>query len=1771
MAFDPKTAQLEGASGFDPMSAQLDETELLSGKGLKRLVTSIPETVSGTFADAEYGAHQELLDGMKVSLGKLTPGTPEYIAQQQKIAEQEQVTAEKLAKSKSIQAQISTEVPNPSLAMRAAMGVIPSIVSMAPSIVTRNPAPLAHQSAVGQFQASSYGEARREGADPQDAAAYANIAGPMEGITEWMPMGKLFQELGTEGTKQLLVKTLGREIASEEINTAVDNIAQNIAVHKDQTLGEFLGKWGEEATITALQAGMQTGIVAGPIAAANAVLGSPEAQKRRAARILASEIEAATRNVVTDDATYTPVQDSEHTKGVGKQYEYAAEEFRRTEISPDLEAQFGEKYFAKTEVTPFETTGDIQLDQQVVGFELVNNPKKAAEYVVANFKSLDAAGVSIPQVIADLVNTKKISAELGSRIIDRTTAEMQRVVNAFSTAAKQAREQFETQRQSFLDRAPIVDPKTSNILKDAGSWTAAAQEAELRANDPTNLQNNVPLTYNELVQFGVPPSAALYLTKAPVNEQAVLMQRHAEMLAEMVTTTPQPGKRRRTSPAVVGLFTRERDLAHSLRGQEDVDGKVVTFGPLKGQTVNDTFLNPEHQGAVNIINDGNTPAAVEKRIYSVMRRWAMQYMPNAHLIIHVGEGRSYALPVSENTMVIHIDRDHHGASLVSAMSHEFGHAMFFHQYYNSDGQVREALRQQWVRWLDENWNTMSGDYMKATFANQHYADYSPGKTLSNATGYLTARFKRGATTQNLEAADYVLNFYEWHASIMERMLAGNYADMQAPVRAFMRRAFNKLKEFFTKEHQQWSPDQTMQEWLALMKQRAVAERAANAQMEAQSAALNLGLTGVRPGEANLAPISPDNQRQFDPMTAQPLTEMPAPEFAQAVQKVTKLFNRVSPEHGKPVMESLVQFNEFWAKLLGTFQVLELNIQVPGAQQFLTALRNKFGYKSTWLRHANLLANDWENLGKVQAGAVSKLLLTEAESGEWYSRRIPDPNNPGHYIFILDAAKASKFGITEKGEEVYSRVRNMFMRALDAMEAQGVERIERQFADKPNDPQKATQLQELRNSYAQMRDKPYTPFSRFGKYYVKIKAQENGLFKDPTTGVFKYFNAGQTVYFETFETETERDLAVPKLRETYRNQKMLNPHFNTGKIHDIVYSTRNLPPQFVRQIAERLGLSEEQLREYNELVKDLAADSSFIKHMKRKMNVSGYSPDTLRGFADYFMRFANNYAKAKSAPEFEDAMRTMREYKRQLEATETDTTKLDELYNWMQRTFNYVMNPGNEWAELKSFVAAWYLGFNIPTAAQNLTQLPFWTLPYLSKRFGTGQALSAMKRALSDVTMSWKRLDTFSADEQAMLNHALEQGFIDESFATSIAQFAEGTALSRLSATATRHRLLNWYNHKALWLFQKAEEINRRTTLLATYRLNRQKAFAGDFDQQAFLKAREAVEKTQNEYALENRPEFMRGKLSVVFQFMHYVQNAIFRMTPWGDISWKRLLIMQLAVAGLMGLPFAEDIMNLAKFLARKFGIDFQPERELRQLLVELNVSPDWVLRGAASHAGPFDLSYRYSLGQVIPGAAAIGSNKNLADAVLEGVGDVGGAGMSILMNAMKAVASINGQDTGKTLQYIAPSFARYGLQALDAAEHGGVTGRNMAVLAATTPAETAGMAIGLQPRAKSVAMRRITLEIETRNYWMTRRGKALQNVYDAYQAQDREAIADAVRAIKEFNMEAAKVDRNLLISARTLRNSREARQRARVKQELYGSPYDNPQLTRDIQGEVPAE
>lgn len=923
-----------------------------------------------------------------------------------------------------------------------------------------------------------------------------------------------------------------------------------------------------------------------------------------------------------------------------------------------------------------------------------------------------------------------------------------------------------------------------------------------------------------------------------------------------------------------------------------------------------------------------------------------------------------------------------------------------------------------------------------------------------------------------------------------------------------------------------------------------------------------------------------DEQEFHPLSdyalAEPPTQMMSMSLASGIKAVGKRLNVVNGPLAQ-LPQDLVRFNTILDKFTGAFQLAKLNLHIPGVKEIRTALRHKMEYKTQWLRLADEVVEEWAyGIPKAEQEKLARVLFDEAHAADaaqspqqlqaaWMSSRQPDPNNPSQYIFIPTQAAQAKYGLDTRTWELYSKIRNSYSMALDMMERVGMAEYGRiyfsdpavklsmeeairlesspadmrlvleAFAQSSPDPTLLVRLQkdldELQKQFQAQRDKPYTPYTRFGQYAVKV--YEKG--------------SGKLIHFETFESKYEMAEGFGELKGVYPNDEV-----KTTYVEDLPYMLQGMPPALLEAVQKRLNLTTQQIAQYQEMLKDLTHAQSFIKKTKKRKGMAGYSEDVVRGYADYFRRFANYNSRIRYASEMKDSLDMLEQFAKQ-QPNEVNARRLHE---WFTDLDQYLREPGNELSEVKSFVATWHFAGNIGAAALNATQVGFVTLPMMAERFGWGQATKALKQAYADVAKGWKNQNVFSAEEQAMIDLGLDSGFLNQSFATTLAQTADGSALTRVSPVHRGQRAFSKFAHYMMLPFSKVEEMNRRVTMLAMYRLSRKGVnMHQGVDQDAFDEARSMVENSQNEYSIENRPKFMRGNALLIFQFMHYSQNMVFQMFG-GDEAWKKLLVTQLFIAGIMGMPFAEDIKNFVKFISRTFfGKDVDVEHWAREYTQEYFGNADLILHGLSSDVFGWDLSNRLTFGALVPGMKDLGSHKKFDDAVYAAAGDMGGAGASLLLGALRGVAD-DDPDTLRRWEGVAPSALRYMIQAARAAEVGGVTDRSGAMLAETDKWDLVGLSIGYKPEQAMNAYRARTYEQEVGLYW-TQRRQALLTIYEkATRDWDTDTIDRVKDRIDLFNDEVP--DPALRIRGSTLRESRENRAESRqMKEAGMGA---NPQL-----------
>jgi hypothetical protein len=401
------------------------------------------------------------------------------------------------------------------------------------------------------------------------------------------------------------------------------------------------------------------------------------------------------------------------------------------------------------------------------------------------------------------------------------------------------------------------------------------------------------------------------------------------------------------------------------------------------------------------------------------------------------------------------------------------------------------------------------------------------------------------------------------------------------------------------------------------------------------------------------------------------------------------------------------------------------------------------------------------------------------------------------------------------------------------------------------------------------------------------------------------------------------------------------------------------------------------------------------------------------------------------------------------------------------------------------------------------------------------------------------------------------------------------------------------------MFQQSEKMNRRVVFRAAWELAlanpdapylaelqgtnelefnglREEGFS-PIEARAYIAGRDAVDRTQYEYASWARPRFMRGRKGVIFTFFMFLQNSTYFAfkSPGATRYW----IMMLFMAGMMGLPGAEDLASLAKLAARKLlGKNFDVEKEVRELVVDLmgenSTAADLILHGtsrvgfgipaAADILGipfpSFDMSANISLGQIIPGLADLGSPVGSFESKFSRTTtNAAGASLGIGINLLKALSD-DSLPIGdfKRWERAMPRAMKNVVKAARFYTEGrertnsGATVLNFDASDPEQLAEIVAQGLGFTPTRLARKWDRERMQLETMVFWQTRRTMLLRQYDHAVTIRSREAGKDVIAQIKRFNNEVP--HRALGITGKELSDSRKARERGRVMKERGFAP-----------------
>jgi hypothetical protein len=349
------------------------------------------------------------------------------------------------------------------------------------------------------------------------------------------------------------------------------------------------------------------------------------------------------------------------------------------------------------------------------------------------------------------------------------------------------------------------------------------------------------------------------------------------------------------------------------------------------------------------------------------------------------------------------------------------------------------------------------------------------------------------------------------------------------------------------------------------------------------------------------------------------------------------------------------------------------------------------------------------------------------------------------------------------------------------------------------------------------------------------------------------------------------------------------------------------------------------------------------------------------------------------------------------------------------------------SRIRAATSMMQLGGSVATGALNMLSVYTNGIPYLSSYnpktgfgggFSAGKVVIELHRAAAHVggpgitsreANTAEFYDKVAGDKALQTRYNLkahEAAFI----ANEIRDGAMIPAQSNALVGTARGRTTQGWQQKFLdgwmWTFNVTEQASRRSLGLTAYRLEyTRKMEAGATEAEAIAAARkfavQALQYTMGEYSVLNRPPAWRsGIQSFLYMYKVFPTTSVqmfMNLSRGGKVGMIAGLWL---LSGLAGLPFAEDLEDLADTLAQKLKVPgWQGARyETAKFIEEImpGMSP-YLLKGLVNQFVDADIAGRTSLGDLFPGTDILLAGADES----RGISEIAGPAPSMLIGTAK--------------------------------------------------------------------------------------------------------------------------------------------------------------------------
>jgi hypothetical protein len=420
--------------------------------------------------------------------------------------------------------------------------------------------------------------------------------------------------------------------------------------------------------------------------------------------------------------------------------------------------------------------------------------------------------------------------------------------------------------------------------------------------------------------------------------------------------------------------------------------------------------------------------------------------------------------------------------------------------------------------------------------------------------------------------------------------------------------------------------------------------------------------------------------------------------------------------------------------------------------------------------------------------------------------------------------------------------------------------------------------------------PYFKLDRTGDFWVEWS------YKDAD---------GQATYgVSAHKTPGEREIAIKRLRE---NPNVINSTINEKPRPDMTAQGINVPTTFLVELLKEMEkpvtiteadgttrevkIPQEAVALVNDVLLRSLPEQGLIQGHRERAGYAGYETEALLTFERSYPAMINSLANLKYEVEFtkvaneikEEAAsganandRLVQDIKTALVGNKEETGRQPgKLPSYLE----FVKNPNlPDWArKARSLSFIYTLGFNISSAAVNMSTLPMIVGPLLSGKFGGAKATSAMGRAMKMYTQSFGEVTREGITKEGALGEVKELGGFSY---TNKEGGPLGPLIERLKAIGLDTRtiasenadyenpstpFLNKLAYISGFVFNHSERAIRQVTAASSYILEVEKAYA---DANKGKPAKKIDEMSEAEIELFGEPA-----AKVATEFMEYANSS----------------------------------------------------------------------------------------------------------------------------------------------------------------------------------------------------------------------------------------------------------------------------------------------------------